>query len=119
MKITCQMLLAVAALLIAAGVGFYAGHASAPTMTVKLDNNRVTVTESLMPAGARREPHTRATDQIIVFIDEAQYEAIDGAGKATSRQRKPGEIIWHAKGETAPLLVNKGKPYRNLIIALK
>ncbi|MGH9844903.1 MAG: hypothetical protein ACREEM_39810 [Blastocatellia bacterium] len=85
-----------------------------------LDNPRVTVTEITTPAGGRREPYTRPSDQIIVFIDEADYEATDAAGQKQVRHRQPGEIVWHNKGEAAPLLVNKGKkPYRNLVIALK
>lgn len=104
---------------ITTGLAFYAGRQSAPTQVVKLDNSRVTITESTTPAGGRRETYTRPTDQVIVFIDEAEYEAIDATGKATRRHRKPGDIVWHTKGETAPILVNKGKPYRNLVIAIK
>lgn len=111
--------LAVLTLLLTASMGFYAGRQSGPTFTVKLDNARTTVTESLTPAGGQREPYTRPTDQIIVFLDDAQYEAVEATGKATPRKRKSGEIVWHTKGEGAPRLVNKGKAYRNLIIALK
>jgi hypothetical protein len=85
-----------------------------------LDNPRVTVTEITMPAGARREAYTRPTDQIIVFLDEADYEAIDDGGKKQVRHRESGGIVWHSKGEAAPLLVNTGKKtYRNLVINLK
>ncbi|HVF28532.1 MAG TPA: hypothetical protein VM943_09850 [Pyrinomonadaceae bacterium] len=99
--------------------GFALGRQTAPTMTTKLDNAKVTVTESLTPAGGRREPYTRPTDQIIIFLDEAEYDSVDGTGKATARRRRSGEIVWHTKGEAAPLLVNKGQAYRNLIVALK
>lgn len=119
MKIIIKRSLAALTLLLTASFSFYAGRQSAPTMTVKLDNDRATVTESLTPAGGRREPYTRPTDQLIVFIDEAKYDSIDASGKVTQRQRKPGEIVWHSKGEAAPLLVNKGKAYRNLVIAFK
>lgn len=85
-----------------------------------LDNQRVTVTEMTMTAGARRAPYTRPTDQIIVFLDEADYTATDGAGQQQVKHRAAGEIVWHNKGEAAPLLVNTGKkPYRNLVVALK
>ena len=111
---------AVVALSLSAGaVGYYKGRESVPRLTVKLDNARVTVTESSTPAGARREPYTRPTDQLPVFIDAADYEATDADGKATVRHRNAGEIVWHSKGEAAPLLVNKGKTYRNMIIAFK
>ena len=111
--------LAVLTLLLTASMSFYAGRQSGPTLTVKLDNARTTVTESLTPAGGRREAYTRPTDQIIVFLDDAQYEAVDATGKATPRKRKSGDIVWHTRGEAAPQLVNKGKAYRNLIISLK
>src|SRR5262249_46127474 len=84
------------------------------------DNPRVTVTEITMPMSARREAYTRPSDQIIVFLDEADYEATDASGQKQIRHRQSGEIIWHNKGEAAPLLVNTGKKtYRNLVIALK
>ena len=105
--------------LLTGAVSFYAGRQSAPTMTVKLDNSRVNITESLTPAGGRREAYTRPSDQIIVFVDEANYESVEPSGQATARHRMPGEIVWHSKGEAAPLLVNKGKAYRNLVIAFK
>ena len=111
--------LGAAVVLLTAAMSFYAGRQSAPTMSVKLDNSRVTVTESLTPAGGRRDAYTRPTDQIIVFVDEARYESLDASGQATLRHRMPGEIVWHAKGEAAPVLVNKGKAYRNLVIAVK
>ncbi len=92
---------------------------SAPEPKVLLDNPRVTITEMTMPPEARREGYKRPTDQIIVFLDSASYEATDAEGKKQVKQRKPGEIVWHNKGEDAPLLLNKGKSYRNLVIALK
>jgi hypothetical protein len=91
----------------------------APEPKVLLDNPRVTVTEMTMSPEARREGYKRLTDQIIVFLDPANYEATDAQGQKQVKQRKSGEIIWHNKGEDAPLLVNKGKSYRNLVIALK
>lgn len=108
-------------------VGGVAGAALAGRLTVDkpqakvlLDNSRVTVTEISNPPQSRREPYTRPTDQIIVFIDEADYEATDAAGRKQTKHRRPGEIVWHERGEAAPLLVNVGqRPYRNLVIALK
>ncbi|MDQ3009267.1 MAG: hypothetical protein M3X11_00985 [Acidobacteriota bacterium] len=90
-----------------------------PEPKVLLDNPRVTITEMTMLPDARREGYKRPTDQIIVFLDPANYEATDAQGQRQIKQRKSGEIVWHNKGEDASLLVNKGKPYRNLVIALK
>ena len=106
-------------LLFTATFSFYAGRQTAPSMVVKLDNARVTVTESTTPVGGKRESYVRPSDQVLVFLDDAQYEAIDDKGNVTKRSRKAGEVIWHTKGEIAPVLVNKGKPYRNIVIALK
>lgn len=93
--------------------------AQTPQSKPVLDNQRVTITEVSMPPAALRENYTRPTDQIIVFIDEANYETTDAEGKKQVKRRQSGEIVWHNKGEAAPLLVNKGKAYRNLVIALK
>lgn len=106
-------------MMLVSALSFYAGRQSAPKMAVKLDNSRVTVTESLTPAGGKREPYVRPTDQLLIFLDDAEYEAIDAKGEKTSRRRKSGDVVWHTKGEEAPLLLNTGKPYRNLIVTLK
>ena len=119
MVIQMKRLFFASALLTTSALSFYAGRQSAPTMTIKLDNARVTVTESLTPAGGRREPYTRPTDQLLVFLDDAEYHSIDASGRVTPRKRRSGEIVWHTKGEAAPLLVNKGNPYRNLVVAFK
>lgn len=94
----------------------YDGISSKPV----LDNARVTVTEVTMPPGAERKPYTRPSDQLIVFLDEADYESTDAEGKKLVKHRQAGEVIWHNRGEAAPLLVNKGKSaYHNLVVALK
>jgi hypothetical protein len=89
--------------------------------TVKLDNKRVRVKEVLYLPGVARERYTRPTDQVIVFLDDSKYERIDSTTKErTVRERKSGEVLWHDKGEDAPVLRNLGtKPYRSLVIELK
>jgi hypothetical protein len=115
-----------AALIFAAGISTglaLAGRLAlgdAAQTKVVLDNQRVTVTEVTVAPQGRREPYARPSDQIIVFVDEAEYEATDAEGKKQTKRRRPGEIVWHHKGEAAPLLVNVGqRPYRSLVIALK
>jgi hypothetical protein len=97
-----------------------AGMAKLPS-TVKLENAKVKVTEVLFEPGVARERYIRPTDQVIVFLDDCKYERTDSkTGEKTVRERKSGEVIWHDKGEDAPVLVNIGsKPYRSLVIALK
>ncbi len=119
MKKSIRIGFAAVVMMIVSAASFYAGRQSAPQMTVKLDNSRVTVTESHTPAGGKREPYRRPTDQLLIFLDDAEYEAIDAKGEKTSRRRKSGDIVWHTKGEEAPLLLNTGKAYRNLIVTLK
>lgn len=86
-----------------------------------MDNVRVTVSEILYEPGVPRKPHIRPTDQVIVFLDDCEYERTDSkTGEKTVRKRKSGEIIWHDRSENAPQLVNLGsKPYRTLLIELK
>ena len=97
-----------------------AGLAQLPRK-VTLENARVQVTEVTYLPGVPRERHIRATDQVIVFLDDCKYERVDSKTKErTVRERKAGEVIWHDKGEDAPVLKNLGsKPYRTLVIALK
>jgi hypothetical protein len=96
------------------------GMATLPTK-VKLENPRVKVSEVLYRPGVARERYIRPTDQVIVFLDDSRYERIDSKTKEkTIRERKSGEVIWHDKGEDAPVLTNLGqKPYRTLVIELK
>jgi hypothetical protein len=95
--------------------------AAALPQSVKLDNPRVRVLEVTSPVRGVRERGVRATDQVIVFLDDCRYERIDPAsGEKTIRERKTGDVIWHAKGEDAPQLTNTGKkPYRTIVIELK
>ncbi len=89
--------------------------------TVKLENDHVKITEVVYQPGVARERYTRPTNQVIVFLDESRYERQDSATKEkTVRTRKAGDVIWHDKGEDAPVLTNLGsKPYRTLLIEMK
>ena len=89
--------------------------------TVKLENSRVLVSEITSAPGAVREKGVRAHDQVIVFLDDCEYERTDPkTGAKTIQKRKSGDVIWHNQGEDAPQLVNKGsKPYRTVVIELK
>ncbi|HKX00060.1 MAG TPA: hypothetical protein VJN43_20120 [Bryobacteraceae bacterium] len=88
---------------------------------VKLDNERVRVTEVTAPPGAPRERHIRQSDQVIVFLDDCRYERTNSeTGAKSVQERKSGDVIFHHKGEDAPQLINLGsKPYRTLLIELK
>lgn len=87
---------------------------------VKLENAKVRVSEVTYMPGVKRERYIRPTDQVIVFLDESKYRRTDSTTKEqTVRERKSGDIIWHDKGEDAPVLENLGnKPYRTLVIEL-
>jgi hypothetical protein len=61
----------------------------------------------------------RQSDQVIVFLNNAQYEVVYPDGKREMRVRKAGEAIWHSRGETAPNLTNTGSRYQTLVINLK
>ena len=100
------------------GVEFWLGGAA---MKVTLENAHVRVSEVTYNPGVPRERSIRATDQIIVFLDDCRYERTDSAThEKTVRERKSGDVIWHDKGEDAPQLINLGsKPYRTLVIELK
>ena len=99
---------------------FSLGWAAIPGR-LALDNQRVRVTEVTYQPGVPRERYIRPTDQVIVFLDECRYERTDSkTGEKTVRQRKAGEVIWHDKGEDAPVLRNLGsRAYRTLVIELK
>jgi hypothetical protein len=99
--------------------GFVGGMAA--VSNAKLENARVRITEVRYEPGVPRERYIRSTDQVIVFLDDCRYERIDSETHAREiRDRKSGDVIWHNKGEDAPVLTNLGaKPYRTLVIELK
>lgn len=92
-----------------------------PSKKLLLENVRVRVSEVTYEPGSPREPHIRPTDQVIVFLDDCEYERTDSVtGEKTTRKRKSGEVIWHDRSENAPRLRNVGsRPYRSLLIELK
>ena len=102
-------------------MGLWAVGMVALPLTVRLENGRVKVSEVVYQPGVPRERYTRPTDQVIVFLDDCKYERIDSQTKERIvRERKSGEVLWHNKGEDAPVLTNLGtKPYRTLLIELK
>lgn len=88
---------------------------------VLLENVRAKVSEVTYEPGKLRERYIRPTDQIIVFLDDCEYERVDSkTGERTVRKRKAGETIWHDRAEDAPVLKNLGsKAYRTLVVELK
>lgn len=116
-----MILTAVLSSAITLGLVYSMSPAPEITRNVVLDNERVQITERIMPPGGARETYIRPADQVIVFITAAQYERTDPkTGDKAIRNRQPGHVIWHYKGENAPKLVNVGnEPMRSLVIALK
>ncbi len=96
------------------------GFAATPA-TVKLENAKVRVSEMTYAPGVPRERSVRQHDQVIVFLDDCRYERTDPVtGEKTIRTRKSGDVIWHNKGEDAPVLVNRGaKAYRTIVVEIK
>jgi len=88
---------------------------------MKFQNEKLTVKEVSYEPGVARERYIRPTNQLIVFLDDCRYERTDSSTKEkTIRERKSGEVIWHDKGEDAPVLKNLGqKAYRTLVIELR
>jgi hypothetical protein len=107
-------------LLLALAGAYFAGRADV-SRAVKLENARVRVTELDYQPGQPRAKSIRPANQVIVFLDDSRYERIDpDTGAKEIRTRKSGDVIWHDKGEVAPVLTNVGaKPYRELVIELK
>ena len=99
-----------------------AGKTAAPAAEVKdlFDNPRVAVHAITMPPGAQRDPRPRPTDELVLFYEEAHYQATDADGKVSPRDRTPGTVVWHKKGELAPTLTNNSaKPVRYFSISIK
>lgn len=108
-------------LFVAALAGAWMAGRADVLRSAKLDNARVRVTELDYEPGKPREKSIRPSDQVIVFLDDSKYERIDpDSGAKEIRTRKSGDVIWHNKGEVAPILTNlEKKTYRTLVIEIK
>jgi hypothetical protein len=98
-----------AAALFAGGVAVglaAAGDRREASVKVAFENPRVAVTVIDMAPGAQRSGRTRPTDELVLFCEEAHYQAVDAQGHREARDRKPGAVVYHQKGELAPTLVN-------------
>jgi hypothetical protein len=83
-------------------------------------NTKVQVNRVVYEENAIRKGHVRANDQVIIFLDDAQYEALYADGRKETKRRQAGEVIWHNRGEDAPTLTNTGKgSYQTLMVNLK
>jgi hypothetical protein len=65
------------------------GGAALPSR-IKLENAKVRVREVTYPPGTPRERHIRATDQVIVFLDECRYERLDSTTQEKVRAAAQG-----------------------------
>lgn len=92
-----------------------------PDRETKFENGRVRISEVIHDPGVPRESYVRPSDQVIVFLDECRYERLDvRTGERLLRERKPGDVLWHPRGEVAPVLINRGeRPYRTIVIEIK
>jgi hypothetical protein len=90
------------------------------TTKVTFDNPRVTVKEITLTPGASRPSRTRETDEVVLFYAESHYQAVTPQGKTEPRDRQPGTVVWHKKGEVAPTLINPfKKPVHYFSISIK
>jgi hypothetical protein len=106
---------------LASGVGLSGPSSTLKTPLIKtiLEDNKVLVSEVIYEKNARRPPHQRQNDQVIVFLNNAQYEVVYPDGKKELRDRKAGDVIWHGRGEIAPNLTNTASQYRTIVVNLK
>jgi hypothetical protein len=93
---------------------------SQAAVKVVFEHPRVTVREITIGPGAQRSARVRETDEVVLFCEEAHYGAVTAEGKREPRDRKPGTVVFHNKGEQAPTLVNDGKrPVHYFSLSLK
>lgn len=105
---------------VAVGAAVAAGKAPEAAVEVAFENPRVAVRVIDIPPGAQRPGRTRPTDELVLFCEEAHYQAVDAQGRKEARDRKPGTVVWHARGELAPTLINTGvRPVHYYGISLK
>jgi hypothetical protein len=90
-------------------------------MNIRLENDSVRISEIVWEPGVPRESYTRQTNQLVVFLEDCTYCRIDAmTDEQVIRFRKSGDVLWHQKGEEAPVLINAGdKPYRTLLVEFK
>jgi hypothetical protein len=109
-----------AAGLLAGRTLFAVSPSSEAAVKVIFENPNVAVREITMVPGTQRAPRVRETDEVVLFCEEAHYRAVTADGKREPRDRKPGTVVFHSKGEQAPTLINDGKkPVHYFSLSLK
>jgi hypothetical protein len=99
---------------------FAVSPAQEAVVKVVFDHPRVAVREINIGPGAQRSARVRETDEVVLFCEEAHYRAVTAEGKREPRDRKPGTVVFHKKGEQAPTLINDGKkPVHYFSLSLK
>ena len=109
------------------GAGLLAGRAlfavsalSEAAVKVVFENPRVAVREITIPVSGIRPARLRDTDEVVFFCQESHYQAVNADGSKEPRDRKPGTVVFHTKGEQAPNLINHGKaPVKYFSMSLK
>ena len=90
------------------------------TVKVVFENPRVAVRQITMEPTEIRPPRVRETDEVVLFCEESHYRAVNADGNEEPRDRLPGTVVFHKKGEQAPTLINKGpKAVRYYSLSLK
>jgi hypothetical protein len=85
------------------------------------ENERARISEVIYEPNVPRESYVRPTDQIVVFLDDCEFDRIDAqTGEQSRRSRNSGETLFHRSGEVAPVLINRSAvAFRTLLIELK
>ncbi len=119
-KLICTAAVSVVLTILALAALGWAPQAHSPGQA-KFENARIRVSEIVYAPNQPRPRYTRPTDQAIVFLDDCRYQRLDSqTGAKEIREHKSGDVIWHNKGEDAPVLTNIGnQPYRTLVIEMK
>ena len=88
---------------------------------LRTENDRLVLTEYTFPPGVTIKVKPRATDQLILFLDDCRYERTDPAsGLKSLRIRKAGDYIWYDRGgDSASVLNLSSTPFRLMLIELK
>ncbi len=109
-----------AGLVLGVGLSTMPCEPKTPSLMTVLENTKVQVNRVVYEENDIRKGHVRANDQVIIFLDDAQYEALYSDGRKETKRRQAGEVIWHNRGEDAPTLTNTGKgSYQTLMVNLK
>jgi hypothetical protein len=85
---------------------------------LEFENSQVRVVRAKIAPHASVPLHTWATDHVVVFLTDQNFEIKDATGKTETSEHKAGDVMWGTPGSLTEKNLS-GKPFEAIIVEVK